>query len=180
MSATTISKSIIRRISIPPAMELKEAFESLRKSPDYAALKDENAFLFSCFSSAKGDSPDFEEWQFGFFLSDGMARTLFIDKNGVRANHKSEIFKSGKNIKKVDISKCRLPLGEALNIVEEKTKKLPFSTVTTMVILQVVNDTLVWNITKISKEFSIINVKIDAQNSRIIESNVRSVFDFKG
>ena len=161
-------------------MELKEAFDGLRQSPDYDALEDEEAFLFSCFSSAKGDSRDFQEWQFGFFLKDGMARTLFVDKNGVRANHKSEIFKSGKNIKEVDISKCRLSLGDALNIVEGKTRELPFSTVTTMVILQVVNGILIWNITKISKEFSIINVKIDAQNSRIIESNARSVFDFKG
>lgn len=161
-------------------MELREALDIVKSDKEYKRITGEGAFLFSCFSSSKGASRDFSEWQFGFLLNDGRALTFFVEGSRVRTTHTSEIFRSGKKILPLDVNGCAVPLNEALDLVEEKANKLPFSTVTTMVILQILNKEPVWNITMISKEFSILNFKINAKDKKVISSNIRSVFDFKG
>lgn len=131
--------------------------------------KNKDSYLCSCFNILENED---RNWQFDFYNKNNTI-TSFIMNNTIEIDKDQEIFQKEKTeLKELNLEKVKLKLNEALKLIKTKYKDNFFKTIA---ILQ----PYVWNITQISSEFKILNVKIDAITKKIISEKYESVLKFK-
>ncbi len=154
--------------------------ELLKKIKSSKAFKEWNhpeAYLCSLFIL---DS----QVQFDFYSKKTKLVTSFkLENNKIITVGKDErIFqKESKDLEELDIAKIKINFQKAKEISDNvKKEKYPQENVTKEIyILQKINSKTIWNITKITSSFNIINIKLDADEGKVIEDVITSALSFK-
>ncbi|MBI5797720.1 hypothetical protein HZA98_02325 [Candidatus Woesearchaeota archaeon] len=136
----------------------------------YSLLKEikvhDDSYLVSCFFMNK-------EWGVDFYLPKEHKICTYFRKDGKLQSITDEIFqKKQKRLEKLDLSKVKISYLEALDRVTVDTDKA-------IVILQEVKGVLVWNITILTSEFKIYNLKVNAKNGKTISEEEENIMNFK-
>ena len=89
--------------------------------------------------------------------------------------------KEKKDLEELHLDEIKVDLNKAKELVNDILKeKYPNETPTKdIIILQIINSKIVWNITKITSTFNIINIKLDAFTGEILEEKIESALNFK-
>ncbi len=121
-----------------------------------------------------------ESPQIDYYDPDKDRITNFVIDKNIKITEDEKIFKKEKHkIKKLDLSKVKISLEQALSKVEnlliEKYKETAHRKI---VVLQNL-EREVWNITSLTTNLNILNVKIDATNGDIVEERLNSILSFK-
>ena len=148
-----------------------DSYKKLLSSNTFKDWKNKNkdSYLCSCFNILENEDSN---WQFDFYNKNNTI-TSFIMNNKIEIDKDQEIFQKEKTeLKELNLEKVKLKLSEALKLIKTKYKDNFFKTIA---ILQ----PYVWNITLISSEFKILNIKIDAITKKIISEKYESVLKFK-
>lgn len=157
-------------------LDLLKKVESSKEFKDYK--KDhKNAYLCSIFMTES-------QTQLSFYSKKTKLVTSFkIKNNKVLLIGKDEkIFqKEKKDLEELHLDKIKVDSTKAEELVNNLLKeKYPDETPKKeIIILQIINSKVVWNITKITSTFNIINIKIDASSGDILEDKMESVLNFK-
>lgn len=148
-----------------------DSYKKLLSSKTFKDWKNKNkdSYLCSCFNILENKNYN---WQFDFYNKNNTI-TSFIMNNKIEIDKDQEIFQREKTeLKELNLEKVKLKLSEALKLIKTKYKDNFFKTIA---ILQ----PYVWNITLITSEFKILNVKIDAVTKKIISEKYESILKFK-
>ena len=148
-----------------------DSYKKLLSSNTFKDWKNKNkdSYLCSCFNILENED---RNWQFDFYNKNNTI-TSFIMNTTIEIDKDQEIFQKEKTeLKELNLEEVKLKLSEALKLIKTKYKDNFFKTIA---ILQ----PYVWNITLISSEFKILNVKIDAITKKIISEKYESVLKFK-
>ncbi len=118
-----------------------------------------------------------QEWQIGYYSKKKDKIVTFCVNENITKNPEEEVFKKSGIVKKLDLKKVKIPYEKALNIAErfQKEHYPAHKTEKKIIILQNLNEEL-WNLTFISKAFSTLNMKISAENGKIISHNLTNLF----
>lgn len=116
-------------------------------------------------------------WQVGFY-SKKTDRIVVFEHTGKEViRHKEEdVFKKKKFVKRLKLDQV-IPFEEALSIADKHKKaKYPKEIEKQrIVILQNIDEGIVWNITMISEQLNMLNLKIKAQDGHIVKESFDSI-----
>lgn len=153
--------------------------DSLKKIKSSREFKDyqkshPNAYLCSIFIT---DLP-----QFSFYSKKTKLVTSFkLENNKVSVMGKDQkIFqKEKKDLKEINLEKIKISLNKAKQIANSIEKYKNETTTKEIIILQILKQP-VWNITKITSIFNIINIKLSAITGKIISHTTTPALSFRG
>jgi len=97
--------------------------------------------------------------------------------------NKEEVFKKpDMKVNEINTAKLKLPFDKIINKAESfKKKKYPKEIddkiIAILQNLEPFGD--IWNLTYITKTFNTLNIKVDAENGRILQHKLSSIFDFR-
>ena len=157
-------------------MNLKKDLEIIEKSGLFRKWNKKTSYLVSCFFLD-------DRWQFDFYSKKTKKISSFaLEENNVKIiEENSQVFqKTQKDLEELKLNEVKTKLETALNILNQlKKEKAPLETASKkIIILQKINFPL-WNISYITSAFNLLNVKINAVNSKIIEQDFTSIINFK-
>jgi len=161
-------------------MDLKLALEKLKQSKQFKDLIKKNKNIYFSYALIMLENNKSGPWQLGFYhKSTDKMITFIVDKDEIKMEKEEEIFKKPETkVNEVDIEKAKIPYNEILKTAREFQKnKYPKELVSkTIAILQNLNEYGdIWNITYITHSFKTLNMKINAENGKIISHNLESL-----
>ncbi|MDP6641931.1 MAG: PepSY domain-containing protein [Candidatus Nanoarchaeia archaeon] len=121
-------------------------------------------------------------WQFNYYDLESTKTTAFEVDKEIKIVSQSKIFQKEKvDPKEVNLDEVKIDIEKAFSIIDElKEKKYKGQTENKFIItLQNINNKLVWNITYLTTELNFLNVKIDANDGKIIEEKYESILNLK-
>jgi hypothetical protein len=142
-------------------LESSKIFKEFRKEkPDYYLTH-----IFTMFDNDK-QGP----WQVGYYNKEKDRIVVFDVTDTILQHDEEEVFKKGKFVKKLDIANV-IPFEEALAKTEEfRIKTYPGELVSQkIIILQNIHEGIVWNITMISMQLNMLNIKLKASDGQILQ-----------
>ncbi len=155
------------------------SLSKLENSKEYKSWKNDNknSYLCSCFYlDGEGD------WQFDFYLpKKDKIKTFIVENNEVKGLVDSKIFKKDDSVlKKLDLNKVKVTFENAVGIVDElKNSKYKNENIIKRIIILQNIDKEVWNITYLTSNFNILNIKVDASSGKVLSEKLDSVMRFK-
>lgn len=163
-------------------MEIKEVIDKLCQNPEFKEWKkhDKECYLVHAFKML--DDLNENIWQIGYYnKKNDKITTFFIENDDIKIIPEEEVYKKEKKeIKKLDIKKVKISMQDSLKKANELLKnKYKESSMKTVLILQNIDEGLVWNITFVTNSFKTLNVKIDANNGKILKHELTPLMEFK-
>jgi len=177
-------------------MLLKTAVKKIESSKVFKDFKNRNPDFYLAHAFTIIDKIQ-QDWQTGYYSrtkdkvvvfmigketqsrkSAGMPKEKLLS---ITRSQEEEVFKKpGERVKKLDLKKVKINLEKAIDISEKLLKKkYPAEIVTkTIVILQHL-ETELYNLTLVTKSLNIINIKIDANNGKVLHESRQSILGLK-
>tara|TARA_Y100000310_G_C20658528_1_gene803352 strand:- start:955 stop:1458 length:504 start_codon:yes stop_codon:yes gene_type:complete len=165
-------------------MNLKEALKFLEENEKFKEWKKLNPDdYFSYAFKTLMDNKD-EDWQLGFYnKQDDSLTTFTIEGESVFIREDEEVFKKEESsVIPINMEDFKINTEEVIKQANEfKEKKYPNQkTLKIMAILQNLSDLgLVWNITFITENLNILNMKINAIDGKILSDKLDPIINFK-
>lgn len=164
-------------------MELKAALKQLRQSHKFKEwFKNNNKTYFS-YAFTMIENNEQADWQIGYYNKEKDKVTTFIVQKNILINPEEDIFKkSDMDVKEIDIDKVKLALNKILAKLDKFQKEnYPRETILKKIIILQNFEKLgnIWNVTFITHGFSTLNIKVKADNGRVVEHNLAPLFEFQ-
>ena len=137
--------------------------------------KNKNSYLSSVFLLK--DQNVSSGWQFDYYLPKKNKMATFIVGKDVKFTKDQKIFSTSKKIDEIDLKDVKFPFENVVKLVMPKYKDKRF--VKEIIIIQSLNSKLLWNVSLVTSDFNLINIKIDAKTGEIIEETSSSLLQFK-
>ena len=154
-------------------MEIKELVEKVLNSPIFQYWDKKDNYLVNC-SFIDG------KWQVHFYSKKTRKITSFTADEEVTLSEDKVFQAEKKDIDKLEIDKVKVGLDDALEMIDKiKEEKIPTEDVSNSVIILQQDKHPIWNITRITSGFHLLNVKINAINKEIISEDSSSVFQLR-
>ncbi len=129
-------------------------------------VKEKDRYLVSCFLLEN-------KWRVDFYSPTEHMIYTYFENNGKLEVQKDEIFqKEKKDLEELDLSKVKIHYKEALEKVTKSADRY-------IIILQSIKKKAVWNITLLTTEFKVYNLKVNASNGEKLEETEESIMNFK-
>lgn len=164
-------------------MELHSALNQVKESKEFKDWNKKNPDIFLSYALKMVENDKEQPWQLGFYhKSTDKIVTFIVNEDAIEVQEEEEIFKKpDMQVKPLEIDKIKIPFKKILKITEEFYKKeYPSEIVNkTIAILQNLEEYgNIWNITYITASFKTLNIKVNAENSKIVYHNIESLMSF--
>ncbi|MFH1972250.1 MAG: PepSY domain-containing protein [archaeon] len=114
------------------------------------------------------------EWQIDFF--DGKKIYSLLPNGDI----KEDTLFGDEELKELDLDEIKVDLLHAEQAVEKiRDEKYPHIEADKVIVILNKTDQTMWNITWLTKDFKIFNVKIDADSGKVLKEKCESVLKFK-
>ena len=162
--------------------KLKKAIKDLQNVKEFKDFKKKNpkAYLASCVVIIDGKNVG--DWQVAYYQPKNNKMTTFVIKDKVEVKGEDDIFQKEKvEIKELKLNGIKLSLNEMLKQIEDLRKKnhpgdFPNKII---VVLQNLDNRIIWNVTHLTSTLKIWNIKLDAKTDELIEEKIENVLSFK-
>ena len=164
-------------------MHITDVLETLHAADTFTAWKKEHTHHFLAHIFKMLDKENHESWQVGYYNPEsGSILSFLVEGDNVSALEESEPFKKpGTSIKELNMEDVQIDHGEAISIAN-KTQKESYpqdQPVKTFFILQHIEGKTVYNITYFTATFKTLNIRVSAQDGRIVKEELNQFFSFK-
>lgn len=154
---------------------IKESYNQLLKSKKF---KNEG-FLCGFFLVSDINEIENSSWQIDFYEESSDTITSYMTKDEIEVSPKSEIFKEkSTKIEELNLEEVETNFNNTIKKAYNFLKKSKEEATKVIVILQKQNIPT-WNISFITKNFNILNIKINATNGKFIDKKIVSIMNFK-
>lgn len=153
--------------------KLKRSYKNILKSDKF----EKKGFLCGAFIMCEPKDLKDKNWQIDFYDSKKDEMITYSINGGINVE-KSKAFTKDYDIKELNIDDVKVSLDDALKKGDEMLKNHNDRAAKIIVILQVL-DKLIWNVTYMTNNFNVLNVKVDAVDGKIIGENFGSMLQFK-
>jgi len=148
--------------------KIKENYEKVKGSAD------PESYLCSVFLMCAEGEMDKMPLQFDFF-SKGNIKSFIIDGENVKEQVDESFNEAKKDIDKLELDKVNVPFDEAFGMAKTALQKHPDSIAKVIVIIQVRDNVVIWNISFITKGLYIFNMKVNAESGEVIREDYSSL-----
>ena len=162
-------------------MKLKQIIEDLCKHPEFKEWEKSHKECYLVHTFKMPDDANENIWQIGYYdKKKDKITTFFIENDDVRIIPEEEVYKREKKaIKELDLDKVKITEQQALEKATKTLKeKYKETSMKTILILQNIEEGLVWNITFVTNSMKTVNVKVDANNGKIVKDEITSLMEF--
>ena len=161
-------------------MEPQSTINRLKESSVYKEWRKghKESYLVHCFVMLEGKQKS--EWQIGFYIKEHDKIVTFFVGHEIKASPESEILKEDTIIlRELDINKVKVDIDKAIEAAieyqqatypKEKAQK-------TIVILQNLEEGIVYNMTLVTGAFNMLNIKVSAEDGSIVSHKLNSLTD---
>ena len=155
------------------------SLSKLENSKEYKNWKSENknSYLCSCFYLDNEGN-----WQFDYYLpKKDRIKTFIVEDNKIKELKDSKIFKKDDSaLKRLDLNKVKIKFESAVELVDNlKDNKYKNENVIKRIIILQNIDKEIWNITYLTSNFNILNIRIDANSGKILSERLENIMRFK-
>ncbi|MBT3985566.1 hypothetical protein HOD38_06070 [archaeon] len=145
--------------------------EDIKERVDLAKEKGLKGKFVSAFYM--GDLKEIK-WQIDFF-EEGVIHSFLPD-----GNIKEDSLLSKEELKGLDLDEIKVDLTHALQKVEKiRDEKYEGMSADKVIVILQKTDQVIWNITWLTKNFKVFNVKVDAVSGEVLRENCESIMGFK-
>ncbi|MFH0870474.1 MAG: PepSY domain-containing protein [archaeon] len=158
-------------------MILRETIAKVEKSKEFKSFKKSNPgfYLAHCFTMLDEGEKKYN-WELGYYSDKKDKLVVFETVPAVKLRDEDDPFKREGIIKRLDMNEVKTSLARALEICDVLAKdKYSAHAITKRIIVLQNIDKPVYNITHVTRSYSILNVKIDAKTGEIISQNLQSI-----
>jgi len=156
---------------------ISQIIKKIEASAVFKEWKDLNKDYYLVHAFLMIDPSIKEEWQIGYYSRKKDKIVTFVVNKEITKNPEEKVFKKSGMVKKLDMSKVKIPYEKALKTAEKFQKEhyKAHDTEKKIIILQNLEEQI-WNLTFISKAFSTLNIKINAENGKVLSHNLTNLF----
>jgi|SRR3989344_2921253 len=152
-------------------------YNKLIKDKKFKSWKDKHKDSYLCSVFLLKDQTDSSDWQFDYYLPKKNRMATFIVGKTIEYNKEQKIFSNSEKIDEIDLNDIKFDFDNAVKLVLGKYKNKKF--IKEIIIVQSLNSKLLWNISLVTAEFNLVNIKVDADDGKIIEETSSSLLQFK-
>ncbi len=157
-------------------MDFHEAVKQVRAMPQFKHLP-KTCHLAHAFVMKENEG---EEWQIGYFCPDTDRMISFIVDEEVHQLPPAEVLKSDIAIKTLDPANVKISAEEALAIAEKVRldhykASMPMKT---FFLIQHLPEGTVYNLTYVTRQFTTLNIKIDAKDGTVVKHSNEPLISF--
>lgn len=165
-------------------MELQLALKTLEEDSDFIKWHNKNKNTYFSYAFKILQEMGSNEWQIGFYdKKNDKITTFVIIGDNIKIRPEEDVFKKEEmEVNKIQVDKVKLTFDNAITKANEfQNENFPKDkSMKTIAVLQNISEFgNVWNITFITEAFNTLNMKIDAENGKVIEHNLSSIFSFR-
>ena len=164
-------------------MDQVSVWKELLKDKGFKNWKKEHSdsFLSHFFCPIHSNGEAVSSWEIGFILPAKERIVIFVkEDNQFAIKMEDDIFKEpDSQLEKLNLKKVKVGYSEAFNLLKGELPKLfPKEAFNDgFVILQSLNNLILWNFSFVTQSLKFVNVKIDAVAGKISDSQLVSVMD---
>ena len=153
--------------------DIKHELERIHDSAEYKTCKEQNPDLILVSAFFMGTDLNEVNWELTFYSKEKHKNFLFKEEE-----EEHEIFQKEEHaLEELDISKVQMTLEEAWTKTEGLAQG--HSLAKAIVVLQVQEGKVIWNITWITNELKFMNVRLDAVTQEVIKHEINSLTDLR-
>ena len=164
-------------------MELEQVLGKLEKDHNFNKWKKSKSGSYFSYAFRMLMESEENEWQIGYYDKASDKITTFVVGGSVEMKPEEEVFKKeSMEVLPVDRKKVKMKLNDIVDAAKNfQHKKYPHDMpVKIIAILQnLENLGNVWNLTFVTAAFNTLNMKINAENGKIVEHKLSSILSFK-
>lgn len=164
-------------------MQVKDVIEKLCTHPEFKEWEKGNKECYLVHVFKMLDEANENIWQVGYYdKKKDRITSFYIEHDDIKVIPEEEVYKKEKKaIKRLDMNEVRVNMREALDISNKLLKEEyeEEQSMKTILILQNIDEGLVWNITFVTHSFKTLNVKVDANKKKIIKHELTPLMEFK-
>lgn len=164
-------------------MELEQALGKLEKDNGFNKWKKSKAGSYFSYAFMMVMGAEENDWQIGYYDKAADKITTFVVGDSVEIKPEEEVFKKeSMKVLPIDKKKIKINLNNIIDSAKNfQHKKYPNDEpVKIIAILQNLEDTgTIWNITFVTAAFNTLNMKIQADNGKVVEHKLSSIISFK-
>lgn len=153
--------------------DIKQELERIHDSEDYKTCKEQNPDLILVSAFFMGTDLNEVNWELTFYSKEKHKNFIFKEEA-----EEHEIFqKEEHELQELKLEKVKVTPEEAW--VKTESLAQCHSLAKAIVVLQVQNNQIIWNITWITNELKFMNVRIDAVTDEVIRHEINSLTDLR-
>lgn len=158
-------------------MLFKEALTKLKQDAVFTAWNQENPDHYLVHGFIMHDKAVHEAWQIGFYNKKEDRIVVFTVEEPIMKNPASELFKKESHVQRLVEKDILFDSDEALVAAEAHRKQeyAKHEPLKTIILLQKLKQGQIWNISFVTKTFSVCNVKIDSKTKKVISSSCENL-----
>ena len=154
---------------------IKDSYKRLISSKEFNNI----GIFSSAFIMTDEKELENSKWQMDFYNKENNKIITYLMKDKIEVLKNDEIFKDETtNINEIDLNNLNFKLENCLNIGKESLERDNETPVKVIIILQKLEN-LTWNLTYMSTKFNLINLKINAENGKVIEESISPLLNLK-
>lgn len=162
--------------------KLRRAISKLKKDESFKGFKKDNpdAYLSSCVVITDGKNAG--DWEMDYYQPKKHKITTFVLNKSVQRKGEDDVFQKEKSdVEELKLNEVKVGFDKMMGIVEDYRKKhyagdYPAKII---VVLQRFNGRVIWNVTHLTSTLKIWNIKLDANDGKVIEERIENVFSLK-
>ena len=154
-----------------------QEYKQLINSEKFKSWKNKSKDAYLCSVFLLKDEEKSSDWQFDYYLLEKNKMTTFIVGKNIEVSKNQKIFSSSKKIEEINLKDIKFPFDNVVKLVMPRYKDKRF--VKEIIIVQSLDSRLLWNVSLVTTDFYLINIKVDAINGKIIEETSSSLLQFK-
>jgi hypothetical protein len=153
-----------------------QEYKQLLGSKEFKSWKNKNkGYLCNVFLLK--DENKSSGWQFDYYLPKKNKMTTFIVDKNIKISQNQKIFLTSNKIDEIKLEDVKFSFDNVVKLVMPRYKDKRF--VKEVIIVQSLNSKLLWNVSLVTTDFYLINIKVDATNGKIVEETSSSLLQFK-
>ncbi|MEK6835222.1 MAG: hypothetical protein AABX61_03095 [Nanoarchaeota archaeon] len=137
--------------------------------------KNKDSYLCSVFLLK--DQEKSSGWQFDYYLPKKKRMATFVVADEINVSKNQKIFTKSTSIDQINLKDVKFSFDNVVKLVMPKYKGKRF--VKEIIIIQSLDSKLLWNVSLVTTDFNLINLKIDAVDGKILEETSSSLLQFK-
>ncbi len=154
--------------------KIKELIKKLQSSKEFKGYKKNNPDSYLCAFF------QMEHPQLDYYNKKTKEMTTFTINTEIETKTTNKIFqKERRDVEELKMDEIKVNLDKAINEIDKISKKQGIKQLMKRIIILQKIKIPIWNISYITSDFKILNVKINAIDGKIIDEKIDSVIKFK-
>lgn len=155
--------------------DIKKEYKRLANSKQFK----NKGYFCGAFIMSDAENLSNSQWQIDFYNEENSKITTYLMQEEIEVTDNADIFKEEKTeMKEITIENINIDADKAISIAKYHLEKNNEEAVKVIIILQQ-EDIPIWNISYMTKKFNLLNMKISAEDGKLIQETTTPLLSFK-